>query len=602
MNAGEIGTEAGRIFEYNLPSSWIFRSQEDQNDFGIDGEIELKNESGKALGKDSIFKVQIKGEECSTYINEGTVLSFTLKIERLKYYFEFKVPVVLVVVEVSSEKIFWLPITNDKNLRKKVSESGENESVKIHLPIENTLVRKNNELANKIISAVFECWDYLSIQGLKDSINRYPTVSPSSLNKKIEDIGDALFKAYHQQLNNLLFDRNFNGVFKQASEICNSPIVPANDRFVALLYYWQAFQEAPFTNVKREINEENFKVCHLLISLAREQKNRVHRLIAIGKSRRVKFRLQLEQLHATHHSIGHFESGSFEHLIFNNQTQELHRECSLSLQKLIELCNRLTRNGQYHVLAGLFVDIYASVLVFKGIHESRGSKESIEFLDQWLDNIALLVMTYCVITKDFFKIERLYFLISTLLKENHSSTQEARKLIVSSLPELENTLNKIEQSILEIDQHRDFYSLTIEEQKSYFADMAKNLGMDPDDPKSEYGHIVEMGLKNYDPTSIMKNCESLFVHYRPGGIIAQSLRMHSTGGMHLLVCLKHEHVQGTGNLLTQLYDNSFEHCFKQQNCDKCTDCKPRLDNWSWSLKWYKNAVKENKKFLSKIKF
>jgi hypothetical protein len=30
MNAGEIGTEAGRIFEYALPSNWIFRNQEDQ--------------------------------------------------------------------------------------------------------------------------------------------------------------------------------------------------------------------------------------------------------------------------------------------------------------------------------------------------------------------------------------------------------------------------------------------------------------------------------------------------------------------------------------------------------------------------------------------
>lgn len=46
MNAGEIGTEAGRIFEYNLPSRWIFRSQEDQNGFGNDGEIELKDENG----------------------------------------------------------------------------------------------------------------------------------------------------------------------------------------------------------------------------------------------------------------------------------------------------------------------------------------------------------------------------------------------------------------------------------------------------------------------------------------------------------------------------------------------------------------------------
>jgi hypothetical protein len=108
MNASEIGTKAGRIFAYNLPSCWIFRSQEDQNDFGIDGEIEIKDKSGKALGKESIFKVQIKGEENSTFIREGQVLSFTLNMERLKYYFEFKVPVILVVVEVSSEKIFWL--------------------------------------------------------------------------------------------------------------------------------------------------------------------------------------------------------------------------------------------------------------------------------------------------------------------------------------------------------------------------------------------------------------------------------------------------------------------------------------------------------------
>lgn len=254
----------------------------------------------------------------------------------------------------------------------------------------------------------------------------------------------------------------------------------------------------------------------------------------------------------------------------------------------------------------MFTDIYASVLLFKGIHESKGSKESIEFLDQWHESMALLVMTYCVITEDFFKIERLYFLMSTSLKEDPKATVEARKLILSSLPDFEEALDAIEKSILDIDDNRDFYSISIEDQKAYFTNMAKNLGMDPDDPESEYGHIVDMGLKNYDPSSIMRNCESLFVHYRPGGIIAQSLRMHSTGGMHLLVCLKHGHAQGTGNLLTLLYDDSdgpnFGHSFKQQNCDKCSDCKPRSEEWLWSLKWYEAAVEENRDILSKYKF
>jgi hypothetical protein len=422
MNAGEIGTEAGRIFEYNLPSSWIFRSQEDQNDFGIDGEIELKDENGKALGKDSVFKVQIKGEEHSTYINEGKTLSFSLRMERLRYYFEFKVPVILVVVEVSSEKIYWLPITNDETLRVKAVKSEKNESIQVHLPIENNLVRKNDNLAKKMLNSVFDCWEYLNIKGLKESIDRYPSISPSSLNQKIEDIGDALFKAYHQQLNNLLLDKNFNGVFKKSSEICQSPIVPAKDQFVALLYYFQAFQISPFTNVKREIFEENFKVCHWLINLAREQKSRVHRLIAIGKSRRVKFRLQLDQLYATHHSVDHFHKESLEHLIFNNQTQQLYRECCLSLQKIIELCNRLTRDNQYHILSDLFIDFYASILIFRSVHDARGAKESIDFLENWHKNMASLVMTYCVITNDIFKVERLYYLISTLLKEDKEAT------------------------------------------------------------------------------------------------------------------------------------------------------------------------------------
>lgn len=605
MNPGEIATEAGRIFEYNLPSSWIFRSQEDQNDFGIDGEIELKDENGKAIGKDSIFKVQIKGEEYSRFIDKGKTLSFTLRLERLKYYFEFKVPVILVVVEVSSEKIYWLPITNNEDLRIKASEATDNESIQVHFPLENLLARKNDGLAKRVISAVIDCWDYLNIKGLKDSVDRFPSISRASLQKNIDNIGDALFKAYHQHLDNLLCVGDFASVFKKASEIFKSPIVPAKDRFVVLLYYWEAFQAAPFTTVKREVFQENYKICHWLVNLARNQKSESHRLIAIGKSRIVKFKLQLEQLNAIHYSTAHFKIGSLEHFIFNNQTHELYRECSSSLQKIIVLCSRLTRARQYHILADFFSGTYASILIFKEIHKSRGSKESIKFLDQWHEGMAILVMAYCVITEDFFKIERLYRLMSTFLKENPNATAEARELILSSFPGFKKALDSTEKSILDINDNQDFYALSIEKQMAYFTDMAKNLGMDPDDPESEFGQVVEMGLRNYDPTSIMRNCENLFVHYRPGGIIAQSLRMHSAGGMHLLVCLKHGYAQGTGNLLTLLYDDSDEqnlgYSFKQQNCDKCSDSKPRPDDWSWNIRWYEAAVEEHRDTLIKYR-
>ncbi len=606
MNAGEIGTEAGRIFEYNLPSNWIFRSQEDQNDFGIDGEIELKSKNGKALGKDSVFKVQIKGEESSIYINEGKTLSFKLKVARLKYYFEFKVPVIIVVVEVSSEKIYWLPITNDESLRRKVFESGDNASIQIHLPVANSLARKDDELAQKILNTVIDCWEYLNIKGLKESVSRYQSITPSLLKKNIDDIGEVLYKAYHQQLNNLLLARDFTGVFQQASKICVSPIVPAEDRFTALLYYWQAFQIAPFTNIEREKYDENFKICHWLVNLAREQKSRTHRLIAIGKTRVVKFKFQLEELHVTHSSIGHFKKDSLEYYIFNSSTNDLYRESSVSLIKIIDLCNRLTKNRQYHILASLFIDIYVPILQFKLVHEARGTSESIEFLDQWQEETSLLVMQYYIIINDVFRIENLYFLISTSLEKDTKATCEARKLILYNFPDFEEKLNDIEKSVKEFDDNRDFYSLSIHEQKTYFIDIAKSLRMDPDDSESEYGRIVSKGLKNYDPTNIMKNCESLFVYYRPSGIIASSLGMHSAGGVHLLACLKHGHTQGTGGLLATLYDNpnvpDFMFGFKQNYCDTCLNCTPRTEDWSWNLNWYKNAVEENRDFLDKHDF
>lgn len=606
MNAGEIGTEAGRLFEYNLPSSWIFRSQEDQNDFGIDGEIELKSEQGTAVGKESIFKVQIKGEGQSTFIKNGTVLSFKLKVVRLQYYFEFKIPVILFVVEVSSEKVFWLSITNDDDLRCKASESKGNEFIQVHIPVANVISRKNNQQASNVLEAVNNCWEYLNLKGLKDSVVRHSGLSLPQLSERISSVGDVLFHAYHHKLNSLLHEGDYTEVYRQAFELSLSPIVPAKDRFVAVLYYWQAFQIAPYVSITKEIYEENFKICFKLINLAREQKSRSNRLVAIGKIRSTKFKVQLDQLYATHHSVSNFDKGSLEYLIFNAQTQEMYRDCCLSLQKLIDLCNRLIKSDQFYVLSDLFIDIYSSVVLFSVVHEARGAAESIEFLHGWHKSVSLLTMSYFIIAKDFYRIERLYYMVLVSLRGDHSLICEYRQLVLSQSPDMEANLDGIEKSIGDAGGQVDFYSLTPSEQKFYFSDVAKKLGMDPDDPDNEYGRIVSNGLKNYDPTLIMKNCESLFVHYRGGGIIAQSLGMHSAGGMHLIVCLKYGYVQGTGYLLTQLYDDAgssnLGFGFKQNYCNKCSNCEPRQADWEWSLKWYIEELPKYKELLEKYKF
>jgi len=199
--------------------------------------------------------------------------------------------------------------------------------------------------------------------------------------------------------------------------------------------------------------------------------------------------------------------------------------------------------------------------------------------------------------------ERLYSL--ALHTNLHSSKErDALKASLSSISSIAiQTLEAVERSHKPIVE-RDFISISTEEQMSYFKDTARNMGMDPDDIKSQMGQIVSMALKNYDPTEILINCEHLFVHYKPSGIIAQTLQMHSAGGMHLLVCLKHRHVQGTGNLLKNLYlppSNMPMPGFKKSYCESCSDCSPRPSSWEWSLAWQLTEVSKHIDFLDLFK-
>ncbi|MCE9904227.1 DUF4365 domain-containing protein, partial [Hafnia paralvei] len=207
MNAGEIGAAAGRIFNYKAPLNWIIRSQEDQDDHGIDCEIELKDSNGKALGQESVFKIQLKGQENCSFIEDGQKLSFSVSRARLQYYLKFNIPVILVVVEVSSEDIYWVSVTGNQEILEKVRDSST-DTLTVHLPIEKKLEKTDTATFDNLLVAVQECWDFLSLRDLKLAVNNCKTLQPEALNTCIEQVGDALFKAYHIKLDQLLLTRS----------------------------------------------------------------------------------------------------------------------------------------------------------------------------------------------------------------------------------------------------------------------------------------------------------------------------------------------------------------------------------------------------------
>ena len=601
MTPAEIGTLAGRIFTYNLPPNWLFRPQEDQNDHGIDAEIEVADQRGVARGSEFVFKVQIKGEFNCTLLKNQQTVSYTLSTNKLKYYLSFNIPVILVLVEVSSETIYWLSITDDEELISKAN-GVETKSIQIHIPTQNIIKKRDEKLAQNIIDAVIASWDYLALKGVRGSIQRFSNLDPQRLESRIEEMGNALYKAHHQNLENLLRKQNFPKIYKVAKELIVSPIVPAADRFVAGLYYRIALKTAPLHKTMVDQANDIASISMVIIALAREERSATLRYFAFGLARAAKLKYEIDSLMANHNAAKALHSTG-EGYIFRIELHRQYKSVCTSIKKLIDLLSLTAKNGQYQILYETYLECVPSLILFRIIQKERGSEESIGFFQSWMVAIFQFCLTYSFLSNDLGRAEKLY---SLALHSNLLSDVEFQSLkvtlgsLASQTLQLIKTVEENHQPKAEV----DFLKINTEEQKAYFRNTARNMGMDPEDPKNVMGQIVARALINFDPTEIGKNCEHLCVHYRPGGIVAQTLQMHSAGGMHIIVCLKHKYAHGTGNLLNLLYNPEIDipgHGFKRTHCDKCSDCIPRTSNWQWSLAWHEAEKAKHVEILKLFK-
>lgn len=602
MTPGEIGIEAGRIFTYNLPPNWLFRSQEDQNDHGIDAEIEVTDPKGVARGSEFVFKVQIKGEANCTLLKNQKSISFNLPTSKLKYYLSFNIPVILVVVEVSSETIYWLSITDNDELILK-AKSTETSSIQLHIPTQNLIKRRDEKLAQNIINAVIGSWDFLALKGLKGSIQRFSDLDPQRLESRIEEMGNALYKAHHQNLENLLGKQDFSKIYKASTDLIMSAIVPAVDRFVAGLYYRIALKAAPLHQTMIDQANDIARISMIIIALAREEKSANLRHYAFGLARAAKLKYEIDSLMANN-SAAKALNNTPEGYIFRIELHKQYRSVCTSIKKLIDLLSLIAKKGQYQILYETYLECVTSLILFRIIQKERGSEDSIDFFQNWMVAIFQFCLTYSFLSDDLARAEKLY---SLALHSNLFSAEEIKTLkvvlgnITSKAPHLITTIEENHEPKIEV----NFLQINTDEQKAHFRNTARNMGMDPEDPGNLMGQIVARALINFDPTDIIKNCEHLFVHYKPGGIVAQTLQMHSAGGMHIIVCLRHKHAHGTGNLLHLLYDPEIDipgHGFKKSYCDKCTDCMPRALDWKWSLAWHEVEKSKHVEILKLFKW
>jgi len=132
----------------------ILRPEEDQNDKGIDFEIELENfETNQSI---ILFKIQNKGTDNINILKDKKI-SFQFKVRNIKYYRnEINLPVIITLCDTISKKTYWHPIQLDNTVDKliKNAETKKKKSIQIYINQDNELTSSNlNRLFQDVIKS-----------------------------------------------------------------------------------------------------------------------------------------------------------------------------------------------------------------------------------------------------------------------------------------------------------------------------------------------------------------------------------------------------------------------------------------------------------------
>lgn len=129
---------------------WIPRSEEDQNDKGIDFQYELENKlTGETL---HIFKIQNKGTESNLTPLKGTdckgYISFQLKLRNAIYYRrEIPVALIFTISDTKNSKVYWHSVQLDDEIDERIENAikAKKKSVQIYIDPKNVLHKDSVE-------------------------------------------------------------------------------------------------------------------------------------------------------------------------------------------------------------------------------------------------------------------------------------------------------------------------------------------------------------------------------------------------------------------------------------------------------------------------
>ncbi len=591
----EIGRLAGRAFQAIVPKNWAIRSQEDQEDYGVDYEIELTTSEDKATG--FIFKIQQKGVEKATRLIDGTISFKELSTEKVTYYLkQLRIPIIFVVVDLESNKSYWIPLHANRAVETAHAEALANGQKKmtVHLPAKNVLP----ETADALLAAVKLMMDALTLEGLK----AMPTANAQAIidsEPNIEELEKGL--RFTQSLVRSARTQRLieNGKYKEAFQLNDKAFrddaEPVEVRFsagmeVVRIGGGMLAQGGGVTaqRGREELIKLRLQVHHALVRICRAlPSSHQLRFYSLFLARASRLRVYV------HRDVGLFFSrlaqeaspDEYARYVTAGAQRKSTLEVTTELHRAQRLIVQLIEHGWIGLVVYAWADLTEALMPFLTRLEKDGLAAGAVSLREWLHSVGTLCRELVVHLNDGGLVGLCALNHARIDIDTDAFPQrlkEARALIVQITDARERSLAEAQlekQERLVADKSKDVPEEDDQEAfEQIVRQMAHGLGINIDDPNDEIAGIVRVGLQDANPERVLRDCKHLVVQLGAVGVPAQMLGL-PTAGFKDIACRKHGY-RSSGFSLDQLYG-----FFQSSHCDGCPDRDAHPPGWKWTRAW-----------------
>lgn len=602
----EIDEQACRIFDSALPASWVCRPQ--LKDYGVDKEVEIFEE-GKSTG--IIFKVQVKGTEKPRFSSEDLIISFSLSVDDVGYYCEeLIVPIVLVIIDVTTSKIWWHAIQLDSDLRKRLIKARQKKksSITVHINSRNMLPKTLSSLLTKIL----ESENLLSIRSLSKTSSTTFMNSIASV-QDLDTILDGLDRSAaivkSAKLARLWQNKDITSIKNHIEEILKDKDSPVEVKYEAYLYAEKvASLEARLAGKQHEYSKITYRISVLLKSISKGGPLHLRSYAALSLAAAELDHYAKNDLYLFMNSMVHQKTNQKDYIepLWSMMLPTARKKASVLVNRKYRQCHRLLnfmlKNNQYNIIP-LSVDrVIGSMVSFLLRLRTEGMSEAAKSYELSLKNLADIAIDIAVALKNWQEVSLLISNSALICNfhddecihfyrawiEDKIKKIEDAQIQRETLLQTKEHFEKAKQLIIE--DNKDKEDLDVE--KQIYMGMAQSMGINLEDPDDKIAQVINIGLRDLDPTRVLKFCDKLYISSGSSGVPARMLFL-PTAGFKTLHCTLNGY--GIGGLSLDIVYKMF----KEEYCSKCKKESPHPRRWKWSRVWQQKQHKlHGEKFKS----